>query len=195
MFTQGHTTFSCLQLMKLLSLGLTCHHLICRYMRIYVQALSKDYVAALLGVSSNIKRIGENVHDLVDRAVLKRLSGDLQGALDDLNATLPFASGEFCYAHEHNMIEHQAYKKSVVLNGKFCYFHQYDIFSNRGYMKYLMGNNVGATRDSESAQQQHMLRQSRVVHYVDMRTLRKQPMKYLNFSFSLGYLISLCKSR
>lgn len=154
MFPLGYMPFPCLQLMKFLycGCGLICRHLICRYMRIYVQALSKDYVAALSSVGSNIQGIA----DLVNRALLKRLSGDLQGAFDDFRAA--FRSGYF-EKFDQNRVECLEYHEDCQWLESDRHHLTYAVFHNGDYHVYLRGDKKGALTASKFAQKFQIIRE------------------------------------
>ncbi|CAM6091706.1 unnamed protein product [Calypogeia fissa] len=105
--------------------------MVLRDCRIYLQAMLKDYGNALLSATERLNdkecRRG-SMGALADLGVLKRLSGDLQGALQDLSASADlFAEikGEECFKHK--------------------------VLKHRGYVKFLMDDKTGAKEDAESA--------------------------------------------
>lgn len=96
---------------------------------------------------------------LVDRGVSKRLIGDLQGALENLNLAFKLV-GTSPQSH-------------------------YNLFKQRGYVRHLMGNEEEAKKDAEAANQLKLQGLALEVEYnrVDrFWTLQTLPMEYLGFA-------------
>ncbi|CAM6125629.1 unnamed protein product [Calypogeia fissa] len=103
--------------------------------RIYLQAMLKDYKNALLGAT---KRLDDRKYwcgcagALAELGVLKRLSGDLQGALEDFNASARASA-------------------DLSLDRKGCDVFRSQVLKHRGYVKFLMDDKTGAKEDAECA--------------------------------------------
>ncbi|CAM6085547.1 unnamed protein product [Calypogeia fissa] len=105
--------------------------MVLRDCRIYLQAMLEDYGNALLSATERLndktywpKRVGA----LAELGVLKRLSGDLQGALDNLNASADLFPEMQCPEP-----------------------FQSDVLKHRGYVKLLMDDKTGAKEDADAA--------------------------------------------
>ncbi|CAM6091704.1 unnamed protein product [Calypogeia fissa] len=105
--------------------------LVLRDCRIYLQAMLEDYGNALVSATERLADKGYGPQPgaaLAELGVLKRLSGDLQGALDNLNASADLFAEMKC----------TALFKSEVLK-------------HRGYVKFLMDDKTGAKEDADAA--------------------------------------------
>ncbi|CAM6091705.1 unnamed protein product [Calypogeia fissa] len=99
--------------------------------RIYLQAMLEDYGNALVSAT---ERLGDKEYwpppgaALAELGILKRLSGDLQGALDNLNASADLFPEMRCPEP-----------------------FQSDVLKHRGYVKFLMDDKTGAKEDADAA--------------------------------------------
>ncbi|CAM6091702.1 unnamed protein product [Calypogeia fissa] len=105
--------------------------MVLRDCRIYIQAALEDYGNALLSATERLddkKYCPGRMSAMAELGVLKRLSGDLQGALDDLNA---------CADLFAEMKAMGLFKSEVL--------------KHRGYVKFLMDDKTGAKEDADAA--------------------------------------------
>lgn len=133
----------------------------------FLQAMSEDYTGALLEANKEVEEAEEAgrwcCRELTRRGFVKRLSRDLPGALEDLNAA----------AHPR-LQEMENYRSEM----------RYDILKHRGYVKHLMGDDIGAKEDAEAAQKLRFTDFEAIEKTVDCRNFgdfTKLPINYLGY--------------
>ncbi|CAM6084438.1 unnamed protein product [Calypogeia fissa] len=160
-----------------------------RQFRVFLKAMSGDYKGALLGANENVEdtEMGWDcllkANALVERGVVRRLSNDWRGALEDFNKAMKnICNGRTHRASFDEWINQGAFSVLMAV---------YNILKHGGYVMYLMEDEAQALLLAKSAQKLKLQLTQKLGYpgypeetkdFTSVFQLRRLPVNYLGFA-------------